>query len=74
MTGTIESQFPANARDATVFRIKNASLITNGADPSQSGSLPEAEGKCVLVPVKDIELIIINDSEPEAAKPDQRSA
>lgn len=74
VTGTIEDQFPANDRDATVFRIKNASLVTNGAALSQSVSLPGAEGKCVLVSVKDIELININDSKPEAAKADQTSA
>lgn len=53
VTGTIESQTPANDRDATVFRIKRASSIPNGA-------------KYVLVSVKDIELIDINDSETEA--------
>lgn len=53
VTGTIESQTPDNDRCATVFRIKRASSIPNGAN-------------YVLVSVKDIELIDINDSEKEA--------
>jgi hypothetical protein len=68
VTGTIEGQFPDNARDATVFRVKSAYLGTNGTDPSQSAPPPGAEGKCVLVSVKDIELIDINDSKSQAAK------
>ena len=61
VTGTIESQTPADDRDATVFRIKRASSIPNGA-------------KYVLVSVKDIELIDINDSETEARRPGSGSA
>jgi hypothetical protein len=62
VTGTIKGQFPDNSRDATVFRITNVSLVTNSADPSRGVSPPRPAGKDVLVSVKDIELIDINDS------------
>jgi hypothetical protein len=63
VTGTIVDQFPENSRDATVFQVKNASLVTKNADPPHSASLPGPKGKFVLVSVKEIELIYLNDSE-----------
>jgi hypothetical protein len=75
VTGIIEDQFPANARDATVFRIRNAPSAPKGTEPSRGVSAPRPEGNRVLVPVKDIELIefSVNDSESEAAKASQQS-
>jgi hypothetical protein len=74
VTGTIEGQFPPDARDATVFRITNVSLVTNSVNPSRGVSLSRPDGKNVLlVSVKDIELIDINDSKPEAEKAGQAS-
>ena len=44
VTGTIEDQFPADARTATVFRIKNASFVPNGAGSSgEDPPTPEAK-------------------------------
>lgn len=74
VTGTIEGQFPANARDAAVFRIKNASLVTKDSHPSQRVSVLVSEGKCVLVSVKEIERIDINDSESGDTKVGRTSA
>jgi hypothetical protein len=71
VTGTMDSQIPANTRDATVFRIKNASVGPNDWASPQKISPPRPEGKYVLVSVKDIELIEINDSKSEAAQASQ---
>ena len=58
VTGIIEEQFPDDDRNATVFKIKEAPLVPNGANSSQP-SPPGQDGKYVLVPVKDIQLIDI---------------
>ena len=63
VTGIIEDQFPAGTRDATVFRIKNAYSIPKGVELPQGVSPPEPKGQYVLVSVKEIELIDVNDSE-----------
>lgn len=61
VTGTIGSQVPVDVRDATVFRIKEATLITNAMDSSQDAPQPSSRENDVLVSVKDIELIVFND-------------
>ena len=64
VTGTIEGQISAGGREATVFRIKRPKppLAANEAASSQGASSPRPEGTCVLVSVKDIELIDIHDA------------
>jgi hypothetical protein len=65
--GTMDGQIPADVRDPTLFRIKEAHVVLNGMDSPQD---PSAKGKDVLVSVKDIELIQINDSQSEDADAD----
>ena len=74
VTGIVVTQIPPNTRDATVFRIETASSVPKGGASSQDVSPPRPEGKYVLVSVKDIELIDINDSESEAPEANQTLA
>ena len=60
--GIIEDQTPSNAREATVFRIKEASLVPNDVSRPRAASPSRSEGKHVLVSVREIELIDLNDS------------
>jgi hypothetical protein len=80
VTGTIESQFPAKTRDATVFRVKKAPLGSGGAAaapavappgpavaaPAVSPAGPDEE--YVLVSVKEIEMIHFNEPKPQTGK------
>ena len=67
VTGIIKSQIPPNTRDATVFRIKIPLPEPKDAESSREASPPGPKGKTVLVSVRDIEQIDIN----EAAQPNQ---
>ena len=70
VTGTIEGQFPPKTRDATVLRIKKASLASNSnsAASARDVSSPRRVGEYVLVSVKEIEMIHFNEPKPEAPK------
>jgi hypothetical protein len=62
VTGTIDGQIPLKARDATVLQIKKAHVASNSAASSPDVSPPRADGAYVLVSVKEIELIRVNEA------------
>jgi hypothetical protein len=68
VTGTIESQFPANSTDATVFRVKKAPLASGGAAAAPAVSPPGPDEEYVLVSVREIEMIYFNEPKPQTGK------
>ena len=68
VAGTIESQFPRKARNATVLRIKKTPLESKGAGATPDASPRRTDGAYVLVSIQDIELIHFNDLESETGK------
>jgi hypothetical protein len=67
VSGAIVDQFPANTRDATVFRIKEAPSVPSGVSSLQAPSASGQQGNYVLVSVSDIETIDYTDSKPGTA-------
>jgi hypothetical protein len=71
VSGIIVAQFPTDTHDATAFRIQKATLTANAMDPSQAASQPGPGENDVLVSVKDIELIILNNPKSEDTNANQ---